>query len=144
MTDSDNPEFSIRKPDLIGLMLLIKKSGVTNTEIKIANPVPFCIISNLALSSKILLGASADDGHSRMVFDSSGYFKPSYSITQKLGVKIEDSWNNLFLKEIRLLRFLTARCQKCFYLKWCKGGSRYWARINSGNYLTVDPWALKR
>ncbi|MGD0335603.1 MAG: radical SAM protein [Candidatus Omnitrophota bacterium] len=141
MTDSDNPEFNISKSSMIDVMGLIKKSGLAHTEIRIANPVPFCITPDLASNSKILVGANADDGHSRIIFDSAGYFKPSYVITKKIGTAIEDSWSNPFLQKIRSLCFLPAKCKGCFYLKWCKGGSRYWARISNGDYFAMDPMA---
>ena len=74
-----------------------------------------------------------------MVCDVDGFFKPSYLISENLGEKISDSWQNPFLQKIRSLDYLPQKCQDCFYLQWCKGGSRSLAKIISGNYFDCDP-----
>jgi radical SAM protein with 4Fe4S-binding SPASM domain len=139
MTKSKDDEFRINRGDLLKIMFYIKKIKKDGQDIKIANPIPFCITPDLNLSSYVLLGGEADDGHRRIIFDTGGFFKPSYSINKKLGKEIEDAWQNSFLKKIRSLSYLPEKCKKCFYLKWCKGGSRYWAKIINKDYFASDP-----
>ena len=122
-------EFKISKAELIRVMrflLTLKRKGM---KVKIANPVPFCIGKNIDLSLATLLGAIADDGHSRIIWDARGYFKPSYFINENLGTIIKSAWSNPFLKKIQFLDYLPLICKKCYYLKWCKGGSRAITKI---------------
>ena len=139
MTSDKNEEFIIKDNDFLKIMLYIKQIKKSGMDIKIANPLPFCITSDFGLSVYTLLGAEADDGHSRMIFDAAGFYKPSYSINKNLGTKITTAWGNPFFQRIRSLSFLPEKCKKCFYLKWCKGGSRYWAKIVNHDYFSADP-----
>lgn len=139
MNSDKNEEFIIKDTDFLKIMLSIKQIKESGMDIKIANPVPFCITSDFSLSAYTLLGAEADDGHSRMIFDPAGFYKPSYSINKNLGTKITTAWGNPFLQRIRSLSFLPEKCKICFYLKWCKGGSRYWAKKVNNDYFSFDP-----
>lgn len=139
MSEDRNVEFEITRNDFLKTMLYIKQIKKDGVDIKIANPLPFCITSDFTLSSYTLLGAEADDGHSRIVYDSGGFYKPSYSISKNLGTKITNAWKNPFLQKMRSLSFLPEKCKKCFYLKWCKGGSRYWANKANDDYFATDP-----
>jgi len=132
-------EFKISKKELrqvCKLIFTLKKRGM---EAKIANPLPFCIIRNMPLALSTLSGAEADDGHSRLVWDTKGYFKPSYFIDEILGKNIKDAWYNPFLQKIRSLDFLPSKCRNCKYVKWCKGGSRAAAKLAKNNYFAKDP-----
>ena len=143
MTNNNDGEFKLSKNDLLIAMNYIKEIKKSGVNLKIANPVPFCLTSDYELSSHVLLGAESDDGHRRMIFDAGGFFKPSYFINKNLGRDIESAWNNPFLKKIRSLSFLPKQCRECFYLKWCKGGSRYWAKIANQDYFSPDPLMYK-
>lgn len=140
MTDKNIKEFQINKKDLITLVgnigTLRKKEKIN---IRILNPLPFCITDDYPLNSYVLFGAARDEGHSRIVVDAKG-FRPSYSIHKYLGATIQDSWHSPFLKKIRALTYLPNKCKKCFYLNWCKGGSRYLAKIKYGSYFSPDPF----
>lgn len=143
ITARRNKEFNITKQHLITLMQTIinyKNSGIN---IKIANPVPFCITSHTDISLSTLLGAIADDGHSRIVWDTKGFFKPSYFINKNLGKSVLKAWNNKLIKRIRALDYLPIACKNCCHLLWCKGGSRAIAKINSGSYFKTDPMISK-
>ena len=139
MLPSHSEEFRIEKEDFLWVMERIKAIKRGRYDIKIANPLPFCLSKDLNLSEYVLLGAIADDGHSRIVCDTDGFFKPSYFISENLGTKIGDAWQNPFLQRIRSLDYLPPKCQDCFYLQRCKGGSRSLAKITSGNYFGRDP-----
>lgn len=132
-------EFKITKEDLIKVMRFLLKVKKEGMKVKIANPLPFCISKNMNLSLATLLGAIADDGHSRIVWDTGGYFKPSYFINENLGKTIKEAWNNSFLRRIKTLNYLPLKCKKCKYLQWCKGGSRALAKITNGDYFSLDP-----
>lgn len=134
-----NEEFNISGEDLKKVMqyLFILKKGGLRT--KIANPVPFCITNNMNLSLATLLGAMADDGHSRIIWDAKGYFKPSYHINENLGKTIREAWNSPFIKKIKSLDYLPFKCRRCDYLKWCKGGSRAMAKLIKNDYFAQDP-----
>jgi radical SAM protein with 4Fe4S-binding SPASM domain len=132
-------EFNISKEDLLRIMGRLADLKRAGMKVKIANPVPFCFSKNMGLSSATLLGAIADDGHSRIVWDAKGYFKPSYFINKKLSTMIDGAWNSPFLKKIRLLAYLPLKCKKCYYLKWCKGGSRAIAKMFKNDYFSEDP-----
>lgn len=139
MVGSINQEYIISKKEILYLIKQIFSLKNKGIKIKIANPIPFCISKNINLSLATLLGAIADDGHSRIVWDSKGYFKPSYFIDKNLGNTISKAWHNPFIKKIRSLSFLPSKCKSCKYLKWCKGGSRVWAHKINNNYYSLDP-----
>ena len=137
--NTKNKEFKISKKDLIKVMhflLILKNKGM---KVKIANPIPFCITKDINLSLTTLLGADADDGNSRIVWDTRGYFKPSYFIDKYLGKTIKESWENQFLKKMKSLNYLPLKCKKCNYLKYCKGGSRALAKLVKDDYFSRDP-----
>lgn len=132
-------EFFITKRDLLKItreLLKLKECGINA---KIANPVPFCICSDTTTGASTILGALADDGNSRIVWDVKGYFKPSYFIDKNLGTSLAKAWHHPFLIRLKKDTYLPPSCRLCNYLKWCKGGSRVMARINSGNYFSADP-----
>ena len=135
----DAGEFDITREDILWLMERVKEIKLGGFDCKIASPVPFCVSEDLNLSKYVLLGATAADGHSRIVYDVDGFFKPSYYMSQNLGEKVIDSWQNPFLLKIRSLDYLPQKCRDCFYLKWCKGGSRQLAKVASDDYLNYDP-----
>lgn len=139
MLPGHSAEFKIEKKDFLWVMERIKAIKLDRYDIKIANPLPFCISGDLNLSKYTLLGALADDGHSRIVCDVDGFFKPSYFISENLGEEIKRSWQNPFLQKMRSLEYLPKKCRDCFYLQWCRGGSRSIARITNGNYFDYDP-----
>jgi len=132
-------EFRTGADDILAIMQRVGDVKRDIGEVKVANAVPFCITEDLALSRYVLLGADADDGHSRIVFDSRGFFKPSYPITKNLGHDIKGAWLSPFLKRVRSLSYLPAVCKSCNCLKWCKGGSRFLAKVKYGSYFKRDP-----
>lgn len=139
ITTKIDDNFKISRQDILGVMeyiLSLKKQGM---KVRIANPVPFCITENISLSTDSLLGAAADDGHSRLVWDTRGYYKPSYFINKNLGTGITEAWQHPFLKKIKDISYLPAACKKCVYLKWCKGGSRAIAKLAAKSFCSPDP-----
>ena len=144
MTDKNKlleyTQFHISVEDILKLsnfLYTLKREGIRAS---IGNPIPFCTIKEKELIMAVALGARYDDGHSRIVFDSGGYFKPSYFIDRNLGRTIKEAWGHPFMKKMRSLEYLPLSCQKCDYLKWCLGGSRYLAKEYFGDYFCIDPW----
>lgn len=105
----------------------------------IGNAFPFCVLKAGLVRKDILLGATADDGHSRIVYDAGGYFKPSYFIDINLGKSVRKSWENPIMEKIRSLDYLGRNCSACRFLRWCRGGSRFLAYQESGDYFQADP-----
>lgn len=110
-----------------------------NLNVKLANALPFCILKDRDLAASIMLGAASDDGHSRLVWDARGFFKPSYFIDKNLGNTIRRSWQHPFLKKMRQGSYLPTLCRQCSHLAWCRGGSRAKAYAWSGSYFDADP-----
>lgn len=141
ITDKNINNLRISKKNILEVMeflLSLKKQGM---RVKIANPVPFCISKNLDFSAGILSGAIDDDGYSRLVWDTKGYFKPGYFINEILGKSLKEAWECSFLKKIKSGDYLPSECKKCRYLKWCRGGSRAMAKLVKGTYFALDPLA---
>ena len=139
LINDDSGEFDITKDEYLWLMNKIKEVKLNGFDLKIPNPVPFCISNDLELSKYVLFGGYAEDGHSRIVLDVDGYYKPSYFMFNNLGTAILESWNDPFLKKIRSHKYLPAKCQECSCLTWCMGGSRHLAKSTSGDYFSHDP-----
>ncbi len=104
----------------------------------IANPVPLCLVPSH--ERKNLLGAGFDDGHTRLVADPRGFFKPSYYIEENLGTGITEALEAAYMKELRAFGWLAPGCRKCRWLLKCLGGSRLLAKAAAGSYFGNDPW----
>jgi len=89
---------------------------------------------------KNLLGAMFDDGHTRIVHDPRGFFKPSYYIAENLGEDAGTAWGSGYMKDLRSLPWLEPRCRNCRWMPKCLGGSRFMAKAAAGNYFAADPW----
>ncbi|MEW5895213.1 MAG: radical SAM protein [Candidatus Omnitrophota bacterium] len=139
MSQDNSGNFDIAVKDYLKLMKRIRLKRLQGHDISIANPLPFCISKDMDLSHHVLSGGESDDGHSRLVVDVDGFIKPSYFIRQNLGAKIKEAWENEFAQKIRSLNYLPAKCQNCFSLRWCKGGSRHWAKISYNDFFKPDP-----
>ncbi|HAM36532.1 MAG TPA: hypothetical protein DEB40_14445 [Elusimicrobia bacterium] len=135
-----NPAFNIRREDAVRLCRSLDRLNRLGFNAKIANAFPFCLLDDEGMRNSVLMGAGADEGHSRLIFDGRGFFKPSYFINQDLGTDIVKAWHHPFLKRLNSLRYLPAACRRCRELKWCLGGSRFWAFQASGGYFRRDPW----
>ncbi|MBF0485616.1 MAG: radical SAM protein [Candidatus Omnitrophica bacterium] len=129
LTRKDYRELSLR-------VLSLKKEGIN---VKLANALPFCVLSNLRLSAALMLGALSDDGNSRLVWDVRGFFKPSYFIDKNLGKSVMPAWRHLFLKKLKSSAYLPKRCQECEYWSWCRGGSRAIALQGNHSFFAADP-----
>jgi radical SAM protein with 4Fe4S-binding SPASM domain len=121
-------------------VLSLKKSAVNA---KLANALPFCLLPDLDLAASCMLGAHSDDGHSRLVRDVRGFFKPSYFINKNLGGSINAAWQHPFLKKLKKASYLPERCRTCAYVPWCQGGSRAMAKKMTGSYWAPDPLLRK-
>lgn len=130
---------TIEKEDILKLLRLLRPLKDFGINATIANPVPFCITDN-AHDRPFFRGAQFDDGHSRLVFDARGFFKPSYSIELNLGKAIREAWHHPYIQKLNSCAYLPGQCQRCVYLRWCMGGSRYMAHEHSGDYFAADPW----
>ena len=103
-----------------------------------ANPLPLCVFKKS--QAPLFLGARFDDGHTRLVLDPRGFYKPSYYIQENLGTDLLAAWNGRFLKKMRALAYLGKKCSNCPLRLRCLGGSRFLARAVRGSYFKPDPW----
>jgi len=103
----------------------------------ITNAIPFCVASP-EISKRVCMGALYDDGHSRLVLDPNGFFKPSYTNSLNLGKDLEQAWMNKFMVDLRNLEFLPKSCKSCPYKLLCKGGNRFIASLY-GSFGAPDP-----
>lgn len=131
--------FDISQEQIRTILDFSDKLRLEGINVKIANAMPLCITKSKARHLE-LLGARYDDGHARIIFDAKGFFKPSYFINKNLGENIKAAWHHPFLKKMRSLSYLPNSCRKCNDLKWCYGGSRFWAKEYFGSYFDKDPW----
>ena len=111
-------------------------------EYKIANALPFCCYDSRKVE-KVALRASADDGYTRFVIDTTGDAKPMYYMKEDIGNifydDIIDIWDCGFMKDIRQLSYVPNGCKKCKHIiKKCKGGSRVTSKVVSGDYKSMD------
>lgn len=139
MVKTPSEIFHITSQHYMKFIKMIRLKQLQDNNIMIANPLPFCITEDMNLSEHVLSGAEYDDGHSRLMVDAQGFLKPSYFITKNLGITIKEAWENPFIKKLHSMDYLPEKCQNCRVLKWCKGGSRHWAKIAYKNYFTCDP-----
>ncbi|OGR45259.1 MAG: hypothetical protein A2X35_03170 [Elusimicrobia bacterium GWA2_61_42] len=120
------------------LSSLIAAAGSAALRIVLANPLPLCLVPEQQRMN--LLGAAYDDGHTRLVFDPRGFFKPSYYIEENLGADLGKAWRSAALKKINSTAGLPRACRGCDYLLKCLGGSRAAAKKARGKYSSPDPW----
>ncbi len=90
----------------------------------VGNAIPFCILKSRRTARLIFAGARADDGHTRLVYDARGFFKPSYFIHDNLGTNLKKAWAHPLLKKLDDTSCLPEKCRHCEDLDPCCGGSR--------------------
>ena len=135
---NDKGAFCLKPADIKRLSKYIASLNPAAPRVVIANPVPLCLVP--AAERKHFLGAAFDDGHTRVVYDTRGFFKPSYYIDEDLGANLEKAWNSRFLKTLSRLDYLPGRCRSCRDLLKCLGGSRALAKAGGGCCFARDPW----
>ncbi len=136
------PEFCFQPDDIKRLSSIIAALQPGGPRTLLANPVPLCLVP--AAERKNLLGAAFDDGHSRLVYDPRGFFKPSYYIEERLGNGVRAAWNSPYMKTLRTFAWLPRRCRPCPHLLVCLAGSRFQAKAARGGYFAEDPLLPKR
>ncbi|MEI7482412.1 MAG: radical SAM protein [Elusimicrobiota bacterium] len=135
---SGKKEFRLKREDIKRLSKNIASLKAGAPRVVMANPVPLCLVP--AAERKNFLGAAFDDGHTRVVYDTRGFFKPSYYIEKNLGFSLKKAWDSRFLKDLNRLDYLPGRCKVCRDLLKCLGGSRALAKDGGSGYLAEDPW----
>ena len=136
---SSQEDYRLTRGDFIKLIRRLKRYR-GSLSIKVANPVPFCLAGDSASTCYLFLGGLWDDGHTRLVLDAGGFYKPSYAMKQDLGADLLKAWRHPLMRRLRSLEYLPLRCRRCFYAGWCKGGSRQWALDSGGSLWASDPW----
>jgi len=131
-------EFDLKPADMKRLSAVIAALKPGGPRTLLANPLPLCLVP--AAERKHLLGAAFDDGHTRLVHDPRGFFKPSYYIAERLGEGIKEAWGSAYMRTLRSFAWLPSRCRPCVHLLKCLGGSRFLAKTAAGNYFAADPW----
>lgn len=137
-------------PGKADLNLLVDKifqlRNRTDKIVSIANAVPFCAVKDLNKINAVSSGALFDEGHSRLVIDPRGFAKPHYFIDENLGdpLKILKAWRHPFMKKMRSLGFLPKSCNRCNFRYKCRGGSRYAAKLDGGQWSGRDPLVNKK
>jgi MoaA/NifB/PqqE/SkfB family radical SAM enzyme len=141
---ADTPVLTPGPADFKKLSARISKLGARAPRTVLANPLPLCLVPEQERVN--LLGAAYDDGHTRLVFDPRGFYKPSYYLEDDLGADPGRAWRSGALKKITSVAALPAACRRCGYLLKCLGGSRAAAKKARGKYSSPDPWMpmLKR
>jgi radical SAM protein with 4Fe4S-binding SPASM domain len=136
-TKNEDVKFLVEK-----LFFIKRKFGILYT---LGNSLPFCSYEPAKVSMIVDDGAQHVEGCSKLVIDPSGKVEIDYSIAHPVGNifkdDILDCWNNDFAKNFRELNNVPLICKKCKYLKRCRGGSRYCARITTKKYSGLDPLA---
>jgi len=130
--------YDLNTADFLITLNNIKKLKKTGMNAYLANAIPFCI-SKGAAAALSPTGSMIDDGHTRLVLDPKGYFKPSYFLDKNLGRSIKRAWKHPFIRRINSLDYLPIKCQSCRYLKWCLGGSRLAAKMQHRSLFSPDP-----
>jgi len=131
-------DFDLGPADLKKLSRLAAETEKSCLKTLIANPAPLCLVPQA--ERKNLLGAAFDDGHTRLVLDPRGFYKPSYYIEENLGASLKAAWDSPYRRRLVSFDWLPARCRGCRWLLKCLGGSRALARAASGTYFAGDPW----
>ncbi|MBU2574728.1 MAG: radical SAM protein [Elusimicrobia bacterium] len=139
--EAAGPEFRLAAADLKRLSAAIAALKTGGPRVLLANPAPLCLVP--AAERKNLLGAAFDDGHTRLVYDPRGFFKPSYYIGERLGGDIKRAWNSDYMRALRSFSWTAPRCKACDYLLKCLCGSRFQAASGGGDYFGRDPWLPK-
>lgn len=135
------PEFELTAADMKRLSTMIVSLKPGGPRALLANPLPLCLVP--AAERKNLLGAAFDDGHTRLVHDPRGFFKPSYYIEERLAGSLKQAWNSAYMRTLRSFSWLPRRCRACDHLLKCLGGSRFLAKTRGGDYFAPDPWMPK-
>ncbi len=120
-----------------GLIKIKNETGVVHY---IINAIPFCSYNPLKMR-QVAAGANAVDGHERFVIDPRGFAKPIYYMDRNIGEPgdIMGAWNHQFMKKMRTLKFVPKECKDCVFIEKCRGGCRFSAYSENGNFSAPDP-----
>jgi MoaA/NifB/PqqE/SkfB family radical SAM enzyme len=100
--------------------------------ITFANPLPLCLLPPRL--APLCLGARFDDGHTRLVLDPRGFYKPGYYLQTDLGPDLLRAWRGSLRRELTAPGRIERGCAGCALLLRCLGGSRFLAASGA------DPW----
>lgn len=132
----------LNKKDIESLVnKIINLRKKTGKNIMVSNAIPFCAIKEKYKLNLISCGALFDEGHGRLIIDPRGFVKPDYFLNINIGdpLEIKKAWGHPVLKKIRGLNYLPKKCQPCRFKYKCRGGSRYVAKVASGDLFGQDP-----
>ena len=122
---------------LRGLADRLETAAGTKPQVLFANPAPLCLFP--ARQAPLFLGARFDDGHTRLVLDPRGFYKPSYYIQKDLGRDLMAAWNSPWLKKLDKAGYAQG-CRACVFRLRCLGGSRFLAGADGARRGGRDPW----
>lgn len=131
-------DFALRPADLRRLSKLVAAAPEKDPRVLLANPAPLCLVPPAQRLN--LLGAAFDDGHTRLVLDPRGFYKPSYYIEENLGASLKAAWASPYRRRLVSFSWLPGRCRGCRWLLKCLGGSRALAGAANKTYFSGDPW----
>ncbi len=105
---------------------------------------PICILPNMHLETTQMISNYCDAGLNQLVIDPEGNLKPCVCLSYKLGNiltgDIKKIWsNNLFLLNMRKLKYTPKECKDCKYISICRGGCRASAKGYYGKINAQDP-----
>lgn len=124
------------------LFRLRKQSGHLYT---FGNSIPFCSYEPRKLSRIVSDGPQHIEGCTKLVINPKGRIQIDYAIEKSIGNIFKDDiikcWNKKFAKDFRELKNVPNICKKCVYIRKCRGGSRYCAKMSNGRYSSIDPLA---
>ena len=125
---------------LLDKLSAIKDQGKVDCDIEC--PFPFCAAKDPGRMSRLNKWTSIG-GYARFSVDPRGYAKPNFFTDINIGDPLDPlaCWNHPLMRKLRNLDFLPDECADCRYKNKCRGGSRFIAKLVSGDYRAPDPLA---
>lgn len=133
-------DYSLNLKDYLLFIDTIHNSSSDKFKLSINSPLPFCISKDISKNASVLAGGYNSNGYTKLVWDLSGYFKPSYFFDLNLGNNLNRALAHPYMQKLSCLAPI-AFCKKCVLFSRCLGGCRFAAQKTFGDLFAPDPLA---
>ena len=143
---SKNKEIIITKNNFTQIYnQLIKAKHNLKMNTSFTGGFPLCILPKIDKETLSMVNNYCDAGLNQLIISSDGSLRPCVCLNHNLGNILTDDlkkiWvKNIFLKNIRQLKYLPNECLSCQYIHMCRGGCRasaygFYGKINANDPL---------
>lgn len=127
----------------LAIYKIFKLNKKYNTNFKIVDSVPFCVVKNTEIASQVIDGELSEHHNVKTIITTDGFIQIMSAFDSNLWSIFENDllevWNGDFVRKMLKNGFLPKECEDCKYRETCRWWSRMDANIFNGSYGAFDP-----